>query len=172
MSHPGRRALLGAAASLALARAAPARAEGLAKPGGKPVLTISGKIGQTNDGAVATFDRPLLESLGTMSFSTATPWYDHPMTFEGVTMDRIMRAVGANGETIKAVALDDYATVLPVADFTQYGTLLALKIDGKYLSVSEKGPCFIVYPFDKFPELRIAKYYNRSVWQVASIEVV
>lgn len=174
MSIPalGRRAMLGGAACLGLARAARAFAAPLPVPGGKPILTISGKIEQTNDGPLARFDRALLESMGTASFTTSTPWYDHPMLFEGVPLDRIMRAVGAKGETIRAVALDDYATDVPIADFATYGTLLALKRDGRYMSVSERGPCFIIYPFDRFPELRNPKYYSRAVWQVATIDVV
>jgi hypothetical protein len=168
----GRRALIGTAAALVLGHAEIARAEPLPKPAGKPILTISGKIGQPNDGAVARFDRPLLESLGTGSFVTATPWYDHPVHFEGVPMDCVMRAVAAAGKVLRVVALDDYATELPIDDFAKYGTLLALKIGGQYLSVSDKGPSFIIYPFDAFAELRNAKYFGRAVWQVATMDVI
>jgi hypothetical protein len=169
---PGRRVLLGVAAAATLARIAPARADALGKPADKPILTISGKIAQTNDGKVARFDRPLLEALGTASITTTTPWHDHPVQFEGVPMQRIMQAVGAQGEKIKVVALDDYSAQLPIADFGKYGTLLALKMAGKYMSVAEKGPSFIVYPFDQFAELRNATYYGRAVFQIATIEVI
>jgi hypothetical protein len=169
---PGRRSLLGAVAALAVSPVGFARAEPLAKPAGAPILTISGKIGQTNDGAVARFDRPLLESLGTKSFITSTPWHDSPVQFEGVPMERVMQSVAASGQTIKAIALDDYACELPIADFARFGTLLALKMDGRYLTVKDKGPSFIIYPFDQFAELRSAKYYSRSVWQLASIDVI
>jgi hypothetical protein len=167
----GRRAMLGCAASLAFAQIAGALPAPLRKPAGKPILTVSGKIGQTNDGGVARFDTALLESLGTASFITSTPWYDHPVQFEGVRLDRIMQAVDAKGETVRATALDDYASELPVSDFTKFGTLLALKVGGQYVSVKDKGPCFIIYPFDRFPELANSKYYSRSVWQVATIDV-
>jgi hypothetical protein len=167
----GRRALFGLVAA-GMAGTAPVRADSLAKPQGKPILTVSGQITQTNDGAVARFDRPLLESFGVQSFTTATPWHDHPVLFEGVPMTRILQAVGATGQTIKVVALDDYTAELPVADFAKYGTLLALKIGGQYLTVAEKGPSFIIYPFDQYPELRNAIYYGRAVFQVATIEVV
>jgi hypothetical protein len=168
----GRRAILGAAASLAFARAARALPALLPKPAGKPILTVSGKIGQTNDGDAARFDIALLESLGTTSFTTASPWYDHPVHFEGVRLDRIMQTVGATGETIRATALDDYASELPISDFAKFGTLLALKVDGQYVSVQDKGPCLIVYPFDSFPEVANSKYYTRCVWQVVAIEVL
>jgi hypothetical protein len=167
----GRRALLGAAAAFGADRIPAARAASLGMPTGKPILTISGAISVTNDGNAAKFDVAMLEALGTDSFSTSTPWYDRPMTFAGVPLVRVMQAVGATGTIARAVALDDYASDLPIAEFAQYGTLLALKLDGKYMAVSDKGPCFIIYPFDKYPELRNAKYFSRSIWQVAGVVV-
>ena len=105
------------------------------------------------------------------SIITSTPWHDHPVLFEGVPMRRLLSEVAANGSKIKVVALDDYVAELPTADFAKYGTLLALKIGGQYLTVAQKGPSFIIYPFDQYPELRNATYYGRAVFQVASIEV-
>ena len=48
---------------------------------------------------------------------------------------------------------------------------VALKRNGEYMTVRDKGPLFIIYPFDSDPELKAQKYYSRSVWQVALIEV-
>lgn len=174
MPHPGlgRRTLVGGAAAFTVARPLTTLAASLPRPGGKPILTVSGKISQTNDGKVARFDRPALESIGTASFTTSSPWYKQPMEFGGVPLDRLMQAVGASGDTIRAVALDDYASDLPISDFAKYGALLALKVGGEYIGVSEKGPCFIVYPFDRFTEVQNVAFYSRAVWQVTSIVVV
>jgi len=64
--------------------AAQAMAATLAKPTGKVILTISGLIGNTNNGEKAEFDMPMIEALGTVSFTTKTPWYKDPVTFTGV----------------------------------------------------------------------------------------
>lgn len=164
----GRRSFM--AASLAVPFAA--RAATLSKPTAKPILAVTGKISVTNDGTAARFDRAMLEGLGDTKFATSTPWYDKPMEFEGVPLDALMKAVGATGQRIRAVALNDYASELPIEDFAKYGTLLALKLGGEYMSVSDKGPCFIIYPFDQYPELHNAQFYSRSVWQVSSIVVI
>jgi hypothetical protein len=37
--------------------------------------------------------------------------------------------------------------------------------------VREKGPLFVMYPFDRVPELRNAVYYSRCIWQLREIEV-
>ena len=151
--------------------ARPALADGLAAPQEAPILTISGRIAIRNDGNVARFDRPMLEALGAQGFATSTPWHKGTVRFDGVLMRTLMRAVGASGERITATALNDYSTEIPMADFERYDVLLALKRDGEYMPVRDKGPLFIIYPFDQLPELQNKKFYSRSAWQLAQLTV-
>jgi hypothetical protein len=37
--------------------------------------------------------------------------------------------------------------------------------------VREKGPLFIVYPFDAVPVLHNEIYYNRSAWQLSGLKI-
>jgi hypothetical protein len=137
----------------------------------RPILAVSGKIKAPEGTSSTRFDRPGLEALGVRSFTTKTPWYDGPVTFEGVPMTTLMSAVGAYGDTVLATALNDYVTEIPVADFATYGVLLALKRDGQYMGPRDKGPLFIVYPFDSDPALQHQRFYSRSAWQVARMLV-
>jgi hypothetical protein len=86
-------------------------------------------------------------------------------------MARLMEAVGATGETLIATALNDYETRIPVSDLAEFGVLLALKRNNEYMPVRDKGPLFIVYPFDSNRALKNQKYYSRSAWQLARIVV-
>lgn len=160
-----------ATAQTAAQTAAQSAGAPLAMPDGRVILSVSGKISVTNDADLAKFDRAMLEELGLVSFTTATPWYDGPVTFEGVPMARLMQRLGAQGETVQAVALNDYSTEIPTADFARWGAILALKRDGNYLTIRDKGPLFIVYPYDTNAELRSPRYYGRSAWQVARLVV-
>jgi hypothetical protein len=173
MNNQFTRRTLGAfgAGMASLALIGPARAAVLALPLEKKILTISGKIASTNDGDTAVFDRPMLEALGSDRFETVTPWYSGEVKFEGVRMDTLMRHVGATGDNVLATALNDFSTEIPVSDFSRFGVLLALKRDGNYMSVRDKGPLFIVYPYDSSPELKAQKFYSRSAWQVAKLLV-
>ena len=168
--HITRRALgalaLGAATSHAVQAADP-----LPLPTGKSILTVAGRIARSNRDGAAKFDVAMLEALGTEGFETTTPWYSGPVRFEGVRMQRLMQAVGAIGETVTAVALNDYTTDIPIADFERYGVLLAMKRDGNYMPVRDKGPLFIVYPYDSKPELKAQQFYSRAAWQVATLVV-
>jgi hypothetical protein len=148
-----------------------ALADPLEQPRDKPVLTVSGKIAITNGGGAAQFDRAMLEGLGMVSFETTTPWYKEPVKFEGVPLAKLMAAVGATGHRIIAIGLNDYSAEVPMEDALKYNVIMALKRDGKYMPVRDKGPLFIVYPFDSDPELKSQKFYSRSVWEVARIEV-
>ena len=156
---------------LAMSAADFAGAGSLSQPTDKPILAVSGKIAVTNKDGAAVFDRAMLEAIGTTSFVTNTPWYKEPVKFEGVSLDKLMTAVGASGERIVAVGLNDYSAELPMEDTKKYNVILALKRDGEYMPVRDKGPLFIVYPFDSNPDLKNQKFYSRSVWQVARIEI-
>ncbi|WP_206453548.1 oxidoreductase [Aurantimonas marina] len=148
-----------------------AYAEGLQSPAGKPILTVSGKIEVTNAGDSAEFDREMLEALGTVTFETMTPWYDNPVKFEGVRLDKLMTLLGARGTRVKAVALNDYSTEIPIEDFARHGTIIALKRDSEYMPVRDKGPLFIVYPYDSDVALQSQTFYGRSAWQLSKLIV-
>ena|ERR1700722_4597231 len=166
-----RRSLAAALIGATMPRPAGAADTSLPMPAGKVVLTISGKIGMFNVGDTAKFDREMLETLGWSSFTTSTPWYDAPVTFAGVRMATLMQTVRADGETVVAASLNDYETKVPMSDFARFGVLLALKRNGEYMPVREKGPLFIVYPYDSDSELKSQKYYSRSAWQLARLVV-
>ncbi len=157
--------LLAAGGTLA-AFAKPALAA-LAAPSERPILTVSGKIRNFNKDQTAQFDRPMLEALGMTGFDTMTPWYDKVVHFEGPLMSAVLAAVDAYGDSVVVTALNDYSTEIPLSDFAQFKTILAMKRDGTYLPVRDKGPLFIVYPYDSTPELKQQKYFGRSAWQVA-----
>ncbi|HZW48275.1 MAG TPA: molybdopterin-dependent oxidoreductase [Microvirga sp.] len=143
----------------------------LPAPKDKPILTVSGRISVTNKGDTAELDRAMLEAMGMESFTTSTPWYPGPTKFEGISMAKLLNRLGASGQHLTVVALNDYSSDIPVSDVRKYKVLLALKVNGEYISVRDKGPLFIIYPFDSDPDLQHQTYYGRSVWQVSKIVV-
>jgi hypothetical protein len=143
----------------------------LPMPTGKPILTVSGAITVSNQAGEAVFDRAMLEGLGLDQITTTTPWTKGPVRFEGVPLQALMLVIGATGSFITAYALNDFTTKIPISDFKRFHPILALKRDGEYMPVRDKGPLFIVYPFDSDQELRQQIYYNRSAWQIARLVV-
>jgi hypothetical protein len=141
------------------------------EPQGEPILVVSGSIDPTAKDGEMVFDRASLERLDRTLIDTATPWFDGVSHFEGVRLDKLMEAVGATGTTVSAVAVNDYASDIPIEDFARYGVILAYKRDGQYMTIRDKGPLFVVYPYDRQESLKSKTFYARSVWQVKRLIV-
>lgn len=159
------------AALLAFLAPVAAQAE-IAQPTGKVVLTITGAIANKNAGDSAQFDMKMLESLGGREASMQTPWTEGNTSFKGPLLRNILKEAGATGKKLHVIALNDYAAEVPIEDADKIDTILATEMNGKPMSVRDKGPLFLIYPFDKNPELYNEKYFSRSVWQIKAIEVV
>ena len=145
--------------------------ETLAMPQGKVILTVSGKIDRTNDSGQAQFDREMLEGIGTKRLETSTPWTEGVQSFEGILIGDLLDTIGADGDTVKAIALNDYVIDIPVSDFDRFEVLLALKMNGEYMRVRDKGPIWIVYPYDQHDELNEPGIKERAVWQLRELIV-
>jgi hypothetical protein len=146
-------------------------ANALEAPKSKVVLTVSGALTKPNHGKDATFSMEMLEKLPQQTFTTKTPWYPQAVTFTGPLLRDVLAAAGASGKQISARALDDYKTLIPMSDAKNFNLILARQIDGKNLSIREKGPLFIVYPYDSKPELQAQVYLDRSAWQLKSLTI-
>jgi hypothetical protein len=166
--HP-RRAFTAALLLSSCVFAAPALA--LEAPKERPILTVSGKIGVKNAGETARFDMKMIEALPQHSFTTRTPWFDKPVKFTGPLLSDVMAAVKASGTSISAVAINDYKINIPMTDITKHKVIMARLLDDQPMAVRDKGPLFVVYPFDNSAELRTSVYYERSIWQLKALDV-
>lgn len=146
-------------------------AEQLPVPGGEPILTVTGRIQVMNGDGRAEFDRDMLEKLGTVTLATSTPWTEGQPVFEGVSASTLLDAVGAEGTMVTAIALNDYRVQLPISDFRRYPVLLATKMNGMTLRIRDKGPVWIIYPRDDFPELANDAINQRWIWQLKELHV-
>lgn len=158
-------------ATLLLAAAAATPAFALDPPVGPVVLTVKGDISETNVGDTAQFDQAMLDALPGREGAMETPWTKGVVTFKGPLLRAVLEAAGANGTNLKVRALNDYAADVPVAD-AKLETILATQMDGKPMSIRDKGPMMLVYPFDLDQSLFNEKYFSRSVWQIKEIEVL
>ena len=143
----------------------------LEPPTDKVVLSISGKIAQPNRDGRALFDMPMLAALPQHSITQKTPWYPGPRKFTGPLLREVLAAAGARGQSIEAIAINDYRVTIPLEDCLQHAVLLARLIDDQPMPLRDKGPLFIIFPFDDDARLRSSIYYSRSAWQLKALEV-
>lgn len=149
----------------------PLAAHALDKPQGRAILTITGLVSEKNAGSEVQLDSKMIDALPQVKMTVPTPWYKTAQTFEGPLFRDVLKAAGAHGKKLYVVALNDYAAEIPLSDLSKYDVILARKINGKVLSVRDKGPLFVMYPFSKNPELQTKDIYSRCVWQVNRIRV-
>ncbi len=135
-------------------------------PKGATILKVEGRLARTNQGTAAWLDLEALDALKQHKILTTTPWYDGERTFEGPLVRDLIKWLGAEGATVKAIALNDYMISIPVSDFRLHDVILATRIDGRALTVREKGPIFVMYPFDQTPSLRTEVHFQRCIWQL------
>jgi hypothetical protein len=141
------------------------------KPAGPVILTVSGNIEHVGAERVVRLDRAMLEEIGTTKLKTSTAWTTGEAEFEGVLVRDLLDALGAEGTLVVATALNDYVVSIPLRELYDYPVLLALKMNGEYLEIRDKGPIWIVYPRDQFSELRNSMVDKKWVWQLSELEV-
>lgn len=110
------------------------------------------------------------------TLQTNTAWTEGPQNFDGVLMREVLATVGvgpkdAANHSITVVAINDYSISIPLQDAYKYNVLIARKMNGKALSLRDKGPYWIVYPRDHHVELNDSRYDHRWAWQLKQIEV-
>lgn len=143
----------------------------LDKPTGDVILTVTGNVTHANVDGTAQFDAAMLDKLASRTGQMETPWTTGKVTFSGPLLRAILDEAGAEGTKLSVKALNDYAAEVPMEDARNLDTMLATEMDGNVMSVRDKGPLFLIYPFDTNPDLYNEKYFSRSVWQIKEIEV-
>ncbi len=151
----------------------PAQAEHvpLSLPSNAVILTVTGNISRTNVRDQAHLDRSMLDALPQHQIDTHTPWTEGQNRFQGVQVASLLQHLGADGQYVTVQALDDFTARIPLADLKKYNALLALKKDGKVMSIRQKGPLWLIFPLKRYPEIDQAVYHDRMVWQLNSIDV-
>lgn len=138
---------------------------------GAPLLTVSGLDKQAYPNGEMAFDLPRLKALGETGFSTSTVWTDGMHEFKGISLKAMVDYLHVSSGTLQAAALNDYVVDIPVTDAVPEGPIMAFEMDGTALSVRDRGPLWVVYPYDHNGNYRSEVIYTRSIWQLTRIKV-
>jgi hypothetical protein len=141
-----------------------------AAPQGKALLTITGRIGATNDDGVLRLDRAELDRLGLLAMSVNDPWAKQRIDLQGVWLRDLVDLArpDTGATTLHVSALDDYQVDLDLADVRGQPILLATRTgDGGDLPVESGGPTRVVFADD------LAQRYSPDlwIWNIEKIEV-
>jgi len=154
-----------------LVASVPAAAFEMRAPTEEVVLVVSGEIAVTNQGDTAAFDRSMLEDLGGDIIVTSTIWTDGVSEFEGVKLSTLAKLFGIESGVFVGYAINDYSVEIPVSDAYDHQPIIAYKRNGEFMSVRDKRPLWIIYPYDLDPATNTELIYSRSIWQLDRLVV-
>jgi len=149
-----------------------ALAQDLRAPDGDVILTVSGAVTAQNAEAGAELDFAMLEELERRRIETSTIWTEGTQVFEGVSLSVLVDALGLEGSTLRASAVNDYAVEIPMSDAVEGGPIVAYLLNGAEMSLRDKGPLWIIYPYDENADFRTEVIYSRSIWQLNRLEAI
>ena len=112
-----------------------------------------------------------LDAMPQVTFETTTTWTNGGVTFSGVSLKALLETLGTNGDSIEMAALNDYSVTMPVSELTTDAPIIATRMNGDVMSVRDKGPYWVVFPYDADPRFRTETVYSRSVWQLNRLVV-
>ncbi|WP_406644357.1 molybdopterin-dependent oxidoreductase [Aliisedimentitalea scapharcae] len=115
---------------------------------------------------LAEFTLKDLKSMPITRFQTKTVWTEGTQEFTGVALSDLMKQLEITAGTVEAWAINDYLAEIPMTDARPEGPIIAYLRNGDEMSVREKGPLWVVYPYDSDPAYQREEIYVRSVWQL------
>ena len=129
-------------------------------------LELSGLI----DGV--TFSLEDLDAMDQTSIETSTIWTDGVNSFSGVPLKALLEAHNATGATIEMVALNDYSVSMPISELEENAPIIASRMNGETMSVRDKGPFWVIFPYDSKSKYQSEIVYSRSIWQLNRLTVL
>lgn len=151
---------------------APILAGDLPALSGPVLLTVTGLDLATYPTGTAEFDLPMLQALGAEKITTTSIWTDGPHEFTGVPLQTLEQYLGITAPTLSLHALNDYAVQMPASEVEPGAPILAYMMDGAVMPVRDKGPLWLIYPYDSGARYRTDTFFSRSVWQLDRIDVL
>ncbi|MBR9764305.1 MAG: oxidoreductase [Rhodobacteraceae bacterium] len=121
---------------------------------------------------LAEFTLEDLEALPVAEIDTSTNWTDGMQEFTGVPLSALVEAVAPDAKALDLTAINDYAVTIPRDGWNADYPILAYRNHGETMSVREKGPLWIVYPYDVSAAYRTDVIHSRSVWQLDRLRVI
>lgn len=134
----------------------------------EPVLQVDGAI---HPPAPRGLTLSQIDAIGRVGLVTRTPWTVGLQNFGGLPMHRLLDALGAQGQTLRAEALNDYAVSMPISEIVAAEAFLATRLNDAPIPVRQRGPFWVVFPWSQRPELDNATIRHRSIWQLTRIRI-
>ncbi len=133
-------------------------------------LLVSGDIAAA--GGTMQLTDTALSALPQIEFTTSTIWTTGEMRFSGPSLASVLQAAGAGPGDLMLHAANDYNVTMPRDMIEAEAPIIATRIDGQPFDLRDKGPFWIVFPYDAQARFRSDLALMVSVWQLIEISVL
>lgn len=123
----------------------------------------SGEVSLSQEDILAMSDQQMV---------TQTPWTDGTLTFRGAPLEAVLALAGIDDGWVNARGLNNYSVNVPVDQALAARAFLAVHMNGELMRIKDKGPFWIVFPWDEHPELLTREIRAWSVWQLQALSVL
>ena len=123
-----------------------------------------------SDGSVIKLSMEQLMEMPATEFYTSTPWTTGVQKFRGVSFKDLFEAHGIDSEAVSVSALNDYSVMVPTNVLREDGAILTYHLNDAEMSIREKGPFWVIFPYDSDVRFQTDNYWSYSVWQVKSVD--
>lgn len=113
---------------------------------------------------------PDLQKIEASEIKTRTQWTEGEQHFVGVRGSRLAVALKASGKEIHAEAANGYRVIIPFEVFASDDLLVAYMRNGKPMELRDKGPFWVVFPFDKGGKYASHAYTSYAIWNLTKLE--
>ncbi|WP_086981468.1 hypothetical protein [Vibrio aphrogenes] len=128
---------------------------------------------ETPSGKQIHLTRADLQALPQTQFTTSTPWTSQVHTYQGPKLSLLIEQFEQPITSIQVFAYNGYAVDINKSEWQQYPFILAMKQDGQELTLRNKGPLWILLPFDQNPTFSSKQsLLNQSIWQIEKIKAL
>ncbi|MDX5414196.1 MAG: oxidoreductase [Rhodobacterales bacterium] len=113
-----------------------------------------------------------LMALPQISFTTSTIWTNAEAEFSGPSLAAVLAAAGAGDGDLRMTAVNDYKVDMPRGRVEDSAPIVANRIDGAPFGIRDKGPLWLVFPFDSDARFQTEEVYSFSIWQLTQIQIL
>ena len=131
---------------------------------------LSITINDNDDARITLTDEDLL-ALPQVTIETSTPWDEEAITFSGPTLKALLTQNNIFEGELNLYALNRYQIQIPWEYIEDTSPIIANRMNGSPFSRRERGPLWIIFPFDADERYQSYEVSAMSIWQLISMEI-
>jgi len=131
------------------------------------ILTVN----NATDGRSVSFTYEEMLALPQTEFRTSTIWTSDVDSYAGPSLAAVLDAAEMPHDDLRIYAINDYNVEFPAGNIAADAPILAIHVNGEPFSIRDKGPIWLLFPFDDNDSYRTEDNFALSVWQLNQIDV-